>query len=578
MKLLLFPMFAAALAAAPLDVRHAPASIDPANPALRLTRTWQGDLCRSRIVNRGKVAVRVRQITLFHIAHSLAGDTGFYGESFQMLSQTAGTLAKPVELGYDELKHYKLPQPAGVKAASGMITLTPPGEGTMLLAFTSSRRFHGRFFVSPDAIDVVLDTENLELAPGAGWELEEFTYQRGPDRAKLLANLAAAINRNHPPLRVPQPPTGWCSWYCFGPRVTAKNVLDNLDAIATRAPGLKYVQLDDGYQAAMGDWLETGNAFGGNIRDVLRSIRERGFEPAIWVAPFIAEAGSHVFQQHPDWFMKGADGKPLPANLVTFGGWRRGPWYALDGTHPEVQRHLETLFRTMRQEWGVTYFKLDANFWGAMHGGRLHDPAATRIEAYRRGMQAVLRGAGDSFILGCNHPIWASFGLIHGSRSSADISRKWSTFAQIATQNLNRNWQNGTLWWNDPDAVTLSGSMPEDEYRFHATSVLATGGMVLSGDDLSTLPTERLEMFRKLLPPTRHAAVFGNDLRIGVIRLADRTLITLLNFEEAPAKFDVALPGEGVVTELWSGVELGKRSGHITIDMPGRSGKVLIQR
>ena len=48
--------------------------------------------------------------------------------------------------------------------------------------------------------------------------------------------------------------------------------------------------------------------------------------------------------------------------------------------------NLETLqddgelfvFRTMRDKWGVTYFKLDANFWGAMHGGRLSDPKATR--------------------------------------------------------------------------------------------------------------------------------------------------------------------------------------------------------
>ena len=128
--------------------------------------------------------------------------------------------------------------------------------------------------------------------------------------------------------------------------------------------------------------------------------------------------------------MKGDDGKPLPADKVTFGGWRRGPWYALDGTNPEVQKHLENVFRTMRQEWGVTYFKLDANFWGAMHGGRLHDPKATRIEAYRRGMQAVLRGAGDSFILGCNHPIWPSFGLIHGSRSSGDIKRTWDDFSE----------------------------------------------------------------------------------------------------------------------------------------------------
>ena len=39
-----------------------------------------------------------------------------------------------------------------------------------------------------------------------------------------------------------------------------------------------------------------------------------------------------------------------------------------------VNRALEGLaidvFKTMREEWGCTYFKLDANFWGAMHGGR----------------------------------------------------------------------------------------------------------------------------------------------------------------------------------------------------------------
>jgi len=54
-----------------------------------------------------------------------------------------------------------------------------------------------------------------------------------------------------------------------------------------------------------------------------------------------------------------------------------------------------------------TCFKLDGNFWAAIHGGRFNDRRATRIEAYRRGMQAILRGAGYSFVLGCNHPIWA---------------------------------------------------------------------------------------------------------------------------------------------------------------------------
>ena len=102
-------------------------------------------------------------------------------------SQTAGTLGKPVDLGYDELKHYKIPQPADAKVVTGMMTLTPPGGETMLLGFTSCRRFNGRFFLRPKSIEVVLDTEGLALAPGESWDLEEFLFTSGPNRAALLA-------------------------------------------------------------------------------------------------------------------------------------------------------------------------------------------------------------------------------------------------------------------------------------------------------------------------------------------------------------------------------------------------------
>src|SRR5262249_51444310 len=127
---------------------------------------------------------------------------------------------------------------------------------------------------------------------------------------------ADRLIQNHPPILTTTPPTGWCSWYCFGPRVTSKQVLDNLDFIARNAPGLKYIQIDDGYQPAMGDWLETGNAFGGDVQSVLKLIRARGFEPAIWVAPFIAEENAHVFQQHASWFVRGEDSKPLRSDKV----------------------------------------------------------------------------------------------------------------------------------------------------------------------------------------------------------------------------------------------------------------------
>src|SRR5215471_14631901 len=234
---------ALSLSAAPaLDVWNAKSEVRTVEPgaAVKLTPTRTGDLYRARLTNTGKVPVHVTEVSLFRIAHDLPDATALYGESFQMLSQTAGTLGKPVNLGYDELAHYKIPQPADARVITGMMSLTPPGGPTQLLGFTSCRRFNGRFYLRPQSIEVVLDTEGLAIAPGESWDLEEFTYMSGPSRATLLAKLADRIAVNHPPLRFPNPPAGWCSWYCFGPRVTAKNVVDNLGAIVKDTPQLKY--------------------------------------------------------------------------------------------------------------------------------------------------------------------------------------------------------------------------------------------------------------------------------------------------------------------------------------------------
>ena len=371
------------------------------------------------------------------------------------------------------------------------------------------------------------------------------------------------------------------TWYCFGPGVTAKNVQDNLAAFSARLTGgVRYIQIDDGYQPWMGDWLETGKSFGGDIKTVLASIRDRGFEPAIWVAPFVASPQSKLFREHPEWFIRDDDGKPLRSDKVGFGGWRLGPWYALDGTHPEAQKFLEQTFRVMRNEWGCTYFKLDANYWGTLHHGRFHDPKATRIEAYRRGMAAVLRGSGNAFILGCNHPLWPSLGLLDGSRSSMDISRSWKSIRDIGRENLLRGWQNGRFWWNDPDCVLLSPGrvmdnsgqatgktgLPMNEVQFHATTVHASGGMLLTGDDMPTLVPDRIAMLKKLLPPTGRAASFADEnLTVGRTPNGKGEYLYLFNWGDEPVERVVKLARKVNLTDFWTGKSLGQHQGEFRV-------------
>jgi len=242
----------------------------------------------------------------------------------------------------------------------------------------------------------------------------------------------------------------------------------------------------------------------------------------------------------------------------------------LDGSHPGAQAYLEHVFRVMSEEWGCHYFKLDANTWGALHGGVRHHRAATRIDAYRRGMAAVRRGAGpDGFLLGCNAPMWGSLGEVHAMRVSEDIST-WPRVTQVARQCFSRNWQHGHLWINDPDCLVLANKpgrppLSDAEFRFHASAILATGGMLLDGDDLAALSPTAWHDLRRLLPPSGHAARFTSaSFDAGVIDLPDRRLLCLFNWSDSPRTARVSLPKLCHVTDFWSGADLGEQEGDWT--------------
>lgn len=550
-----------------------------------LTVHQSGDLYRAQLMNHGTLPVRIKEVVLFSLRYTFPPETQLYGEGFTMLSQTTGTLAKPQPSSiYLDAVHYKLPQPPGAKTYYGLVMLSPPQQRRMLVAFTSCHRFSGKFDVREGQLDVVVDADGVAINPGEVWKLEEVLLARGDSREELLSRLTHRMIENHPSRHPAQPPTGWCSWYMqagatgiVGTSVTADEVKTNLNFIQKNLPALKYLQIDEGYEPYDGDWLETGPAFGGRIQDVLQTIREQGSQPAIWVAPFIAEEKSRLFRDHPGWFIQDDSGQPLRSDRVTFGGWH-GPWYALDGTHPEAQKYLEMVFRTMKEKWGCQYFKLDANFWGAMQGGHHYDPTKTRVEAYRLGMEAVWRGAGENaYLLGCNHPLWPSLGLISGSRSSNDIGRAWKSFAEDAFETLTRNWQNGVLWWNDPDCVLLTGNLPENEYLFHASAALASGGAILSGDNLPDIPEARLQILRKLLPPSGLAARFEDqDLSVGRLTREKETMIFLFNREDHPRSISFLQQTRASTSDFWSGASLGVREpGTITMELPARSAKVL---
>lgn len=247
----------------------------------------------------------------------------------------------------------------------------------------------------------------------------------------------------------------------------------------------------------------------------------------------------------------------------------------------------------MREEWNCTYFKLDANMWGALHGGVYYRPNSTRVEAYREGMKAVIKGAGiDSFILGCNAPMWPSLGVVHGMRITDDTYRKWEAFTRVARECFWRNWQHNTLWVNDPDCLLThnwkinplgpdgkryitDSALTDDEFLFHATHIFCSGGMLLSGDVLTEMTEVAKTRLRKIIKPTDVPAVFDStEFTIGRMTFDDRQMIAVFNWEDDPVVREVELHGSYEVYDFWNNEYMGSKSGFMQVELNPRSAKL----
>lgn len=563
---------------------------------VKLERKWEADCCQFSIINNSDETVRVQEAVLFAIDMHYPADTAFYGEGYSKLSQYQGSLETFENITYlSDYEHYKLPQQAGCFTVYNMLHLFPTQEDSVLMGFSSCHRLSGEFRFNTNKLEVVMDCENLEIAPGEKLDLEEFFIASG-EREALLEEFSQLLQKQHPRLPYPKNPTGWCSWYCYGPDVTEEDIFANLAAIKKDLPELEFIQIDDGYQNKMGDWLTPHPNFPNGVKELCLQIKDAGLEPAIWVAPFIAEKDSELFKNHPDWFIKDDEGNPLSSGDVSFGGWRYGPWYMLDGTHPEARNYLKHVFKTIREEWQCRYFKLDANMWGAMPFGHRYDPKATKVEAYRQGMQAALEGAGEnSFLLGCNAPMWPSIGTVHGMRTTGDINRKWDIFKILAQECFNRNWQHGALWYNDPDCLVLKNlhkeqigpdgktmtsttQITENEFSFHAAHLFASGGMILSSDIIMDLEDKQRSMIKKMLKVNGQAATFDDrTFKVGRIKKDKELYLCLFNWNNTKSVYSINLDGEYDICDYWTDEKIAKSANTTPpITMPPHSGRVLL--
>lgn len=354
--------------------------------------------------------------------------------------------------------------------------------------------------------------DGCALPPGGERASQWVLLMRGDDPHTLIEAFADRVGQYHGVSQPTQrPPAVWCSWYYYGPTFYEEQLHAELAYLKENRLPFDVLLIDDSRPRPWGDWL-SHPLWPSGMKDAADRIRALGYRPGIWTCPFLAKTHSQLAKDHPDWLLKRDDGEPVLFQMD-------GTSYVLDPTYPGVARHLEELFRTMTEDWGFTYHKLD--FLRAVFmetNARYYDRSVTRLEAYERGLSAVRRGAGpDAYISVCGGHYGGSLGLADSQRSGSDVVACWDDPPALPAikQNLMRTWMN-RLWHTDADAMMVRrrdvpindtvrgrlslGRFTDEEARSITANQYVGGGILCATECFNDIEADRLALYRHVVP------------------------------------------------------------------------------
>lgn len=306
----------------------------------------------------------------------------------------------------------------------------------------------------------------------------------------------AELAQQLPSTRTPtKPPRGWFSWNELFDAVTQTDVVENAELVKTQLlpHGFDLVELDDGWEIAWGDW-HANSRFPGGMSGVGAELSSRGLKAGVWLAPFLVETNSAIAATlDPALFVRDEQDQPIrhkpPGLSRTF--------YVLDGTNPAAMAVAAGPISELKAA-GFTFFKLDYLYAGAIPGKRVHADATPNM-ALVQGLATLRTAMGDDAILnGCGAPIFPLVGLADSLRIGTDtayaaVDLAWPDVA-AAARSTSAHWVLSPRVYLDGDQAQLRAPYSLDEARASAVTAALSGPSYSLGDDLRTLPAERLAL------------------------------------------------------------------------------------
>lgn len=581
--------------------------------ALALRR--DGDTLTLRVTNHGVLPIQLDELTVLdcdtarggaiHLppAHALR----YFHHGWQSWSPVAVRDMTETEAAFQGDDYFEKHLPygaAGAKERTGNAFMLIGNAGSdaeaLLLGFTDSTNQFTQIRCEVanrvTRVRAIAYADGAQLEPGAAFESEPLMMAFGAAGDlydEYARRVAARMGRRGTRATL----QGWCSWYYYFNSVTADDIRVNLRAMQAQNLPLDVVIVDDGYMTAVGDWTRVdAEKFPQGMKAIADEIHAAGKLAGIWLAPFGLQADSETAQQRPEFLLCDASGAPVHAWMH----WDN-PIYALDLTRADVQDWLAELVQTICDEWGYDVLKLDFLFAGAQAGEHA-DAAATRAQAYRRGLETIARAAGDTKVLmGCGAPIAASVGLVDTMRVGQDVSMFWEPLeagndgapsTRLAARNtllrapLNQHW-----WLNDGDCVMLRARgdvcmLTRHERRTLASIAALTGSALLDSDNVANFKAAARADLRRVLPAlentARVRAWFADDAAQPsqfALALQDGAwVLAAVNWDKRARAQVIEFPDaqEYRVYDFWNKKDLGVHRHHIKVPKLARHETIVL--
>ena len=299
---------------------------------------------------------------------------------------------------------------------------------------------------------------------------------------------------------------GYTSWYNHYQKISEDIIINDLNGLDSLDEKVDMFQIDDGYEAFVGDWLDVDpKKFKNGLKGTVDNIHSKGYKAGLWLAPFSAETNSRLYKEHPEYFLRDDKGDIVAAGSNWSG------FYALDIYKVEVRQYLKKVFDTIFNEWGFDLVKLDFLYSACIYPR----PDKPRGKVMADGMNFLRQLCKDKLILGCGVPCASGFGRVDYCRIGPDVSLDYddkfymqhlhnerNSTKHTMVNTIFRRGLDGRAFLNDPDVFILRDNnvkLTEKQKEQLAYINGLFGSVLFMSDDASKYDDNKKEIYKKVI-------------------------------------------------------------------------------